>query len=391
MNQQTYASEMRHPEGVIQVHAAQVGAKEAEAVARVIATRNLVMGKEVAAFEEEFAAFTGAKYAVALNSGTSALHAALLACNICPGDEVLVPAITFFATVEAVLYVGGIPRFTDINERACMGIEQFTDAIQRWPKAKAAIPVHYGGHPADVVEITKQCRLRGMVCIEDAAMAHGALVSRDSLHVGTIGDAGCFSFYATKYCTTGEGGMLITDNEAIAKDVRLRRVHGMIDRSTHITLGYNWRMSEIEAAIGRVQLEGLEERVARQTFHTELIYGGLSGCDWLQKLPRRFDDCPCYWFADVLLDPDINPQHFMAHLMREGIEPRYRYSEPLYMQPVMLDFYAAHGEAGVVDLYHSRCQRSLRYSSHLVGLPNRPDMTCRERARVISAVRGFAV
>ena len=231
----------------------QMGEDEKSRVWEAMASGSLAQGPRVREFEEAFAAFIGAGHAVATSSGTTALHLALLGYGVGPGDEVITVPFTFIASANAVLYTGARPVFIDIDERDfTMDVAQVESAIT--PRTKAIMPVSLYGQPADMPAITEIAERHGLAVVEDACQAHGAAVGDQ--RSGTWG-AGTFSFYPTKNMTTGEGGMLTTHDAELADRVRLLREHGMKVRYHHDVVGYNFRMTDIAAAIGLAQLPKL--------------------------------------------------------------------------------------------------------------------------------------
>jgi dTDP-4-amino-4,6-dideoxygalactose transaminase len=238
---------------VIPIARPQMGDDEKSRVWEAMASGSLAQGPRVREFEEHFAAFIGAGHAVATSSGTTALHLALLGYDIGPGDEVITVPFTFIASANSILYTGARPVFVDIGERDfAMDVAQVEAAITA--RTKAIMPVSLYGQPADMPAIAEIADRRGLAVVEDACQAHGAGVGdRKS---GTWG-AGTFSFYPTKNMTTGEGGMITTDDAELADRVRLLREHGMKVRYHHDVVGYNFRMTDIAAAIGLAQLPKL--------------------------------------------------------------------------------------------------------------------------------------
>ncbi len=227
-----------------------------KAVTRVLRSGQYTLGGEVEAFEEEFARYCGAKRCVALNSGTSALHLALLACGIGPGDEVITVPFTFIATCEAISYVGARPVFVDVRPDTClMDVSQVEKAITR--KTKAILPVHLYGQSVDMKPLLNIARRHRLAVIEDAAQAHGATYRGKK--VGTLGNVGCFSFYPTKNLGAyGEGGAIVTNDAGIARQIRMLRHHGQPRAGFHDRIGYNYRMEAVQAAILRVKLAYLD-------------------------------------------------------------------------------------------------------------------------------------
>lgn len=238
----------------ISVAAPYLGEEEVEEVSRVLRSGGLAQGPEVAAFETEFATFIGGGKAVAVNSGTSALHLALLALGIGLGDEVLVPSFTFAASANSIRLTGATPIFVDIDPQTfCIDPNRIQDSITA--RTKAIMPVHLYGHPADMTAIRAIAAEHSLFVVEDAAQAHGARWGGEP--VGLLGDAACFSFYPTKNMTSGEGGMILFQDSSHERIARLLRNQGMERRYENEVVGFNLRMTDIHAAIGRVQLRRL--------------------------------------------------------------------------------------------------------------------------------------
>jgi dTDP-4-amino-4,6-dideoxygalactose transaminase len=227
-----------------------------EAVNKVFETGQFVLGDEVAAFESEFAHYVGADQGIAVNTGTSALHLALLAAGVGPGDEVITVPFTFVATVAAIGYTGARPVFVDIDPRSLtMDVAQLEAAIT--PRTKAVVPVHLYGQPADMDPLLAIARKHGLIVIEDACQAHGA--EYNGRRVGSLGDLGCFSFYPGKNLgACGEGGIVVTSNPKYAETVRMLRDWGQSKKYHHVLRGYNYRMEGLQGAILRVKLRHLE-------------------------------------------------------------------------------------------------------------------------------------
>lgn len=236
----------------------EIGIEEEEAVIRVLKSGNLAQGSEVAAFEAEFAeaVVNGVEHCVAVNSGTSALHLMLLAAGIGAGDEVLVPSFTFAATANAVAMTGATPIFVDID-RDTFNMSPSAAEAAITPRTSAVMPVHLYGLPADMAAFVKLCQRHDLALFEDAAQAHMASVGGQ--RVGTFGHAAAFSFYPTKNMTSGEGGMVTTTDAQLARRVRLLRNQGQEVRYRNEIIGVNNRMTDLHAAIGRVQLRKLPD------------------------------------------------------------------------------------------------------------------------------------
>ena len=250
-----------------------LGSEEKAAVMEVLDRRWLTMGEVTQAFEREFADFVGVKHALAVGNCTEALHIACLVAGIGPGDEVIVPSLTFVATANAVAYTGALPVFAEVTSPSDLTISLDSIEAKITPRTRAIIPMHYGGYPCHMEEINALARKHNLAVIEDAAHAPGA--SLDGKRMGTWGDMGCFSFFSNKNMTTGEGGMVTTNNSDYVDKLGWLRSHGMTsltwDRHNGhawsydvVFPGYNYRMDEMHAALGRVQLQKLARNNARR-------------------------------------------------------------------------------------------------------------------------------
>jgi perosamine synthetase len=237
-----------------------IGEAEKQAVMDVLESGMLVQGPRTAKLEEKWAAICGSKYAVATSSGTTALHLALLAHGIGPGDEVITTPFTFIASVNSIIYAGARPVFVDVDPET-FNIDPNLIEAAITPRAKAILPVHLYGYPCDMAAIMRLAQVHGLAVIEDAAQAVGA--DYQGQPAGSFG-TGCFSLYATKNIMSGEGGMITTNDEALAQRLRMLRNHGMQRRYYHDILGYNMRMTDLHAAIGIVQVDRLAEFTARR-------------------------------------------------------------------------------------------------------------------------------
>lgn len=248
-------------------------AEEEATIHRVLASGQLAQGEQVAAFERSFADICQVREAVAVSSGTAALHLALLAHGIGPGDEVITTAFSFVATANAILLAGATPVFVDI-EPDTYNIDPALVEAAITSRTRAILPVHLYGNPCDMRRLEQLAAANHLIIIEDACQAHAAAI--DGKPVGGFG-TGCFSFYATKNITTGEGGMVTTNDPAVAERVRLLRNHGQQGQYHHTTLGYNLRMTDIQGAIGLVQIEKLEQFTERRIANARFLTKRLSG------------------------------------------------------------------------------------------------------------------
>ena len=303
--------------------------EDVKAVAEAVRSKRLSQGEYVRQFEQDFAYHLKRKYALAMSNGTAALHLAVLAIGVKSGDEVIVPSFTFAATANCVLYVGAKPVFADIDQNTYnIDPERIEEAIS--PKTKAIIVVHYGGQTADmdpILEIAEKYDLR---VIEDATEAHGATYKNRK--AGAIGEIGCFSFYPNKNMTTGEGGMLVTDNEKIAEKARLFRNHGQDSRFHHITIGYNYKMTDILAALGTVQLKRLDWVIQRKREAARYYEEMLSDVKDIQLPYVMPNAIHTYMFCTVKFLMDGARDRVMQYLAERGIETVVAFP-PVHLQP----------------------------------------------------------
>jgi perosamine synthetase len=262
----------------------QITRSERKAVNRVLRSLSLAQGPEVKSFEAEFSKIVGDRECVAVNSGTSALHVSLIALGIGPGDEVIVPSFTFAATANVVSLVGATPIFVDIDPKTyCLQPELIKNAITT--KTRAIIVVHLYGLPADMKSVCQIAKDYSLLVIEDAAQAH--MASIDGKMVGTFGDAAAFSFYPTKNMTSGEGGMVVLSESDKARTCRLLRNQGMEKRYQNEVPGFNLRMTDIHAAIGRVQLRKLPEMTEKRIKNAEYLSKNLN-CESTPIVPSGY-------------------------------------------------------------------------------------------------------
>jgi len=305
-----------------------IGEEEKRAVLAVLESGQLVQGSQVAILEDRFAAAHGAKHAVATSNGTTALTAALMAHEIGPGDEVIVPAFSFFASASSVMSVGARPVFADIEpDTYNLSVPAAEAAIT--PRTRAFMPVHLFGHPADMDPFQSLCRSRGLVLIEDAAQAHIAGIG--DRHVGTWGTA-AFSFYPTKNMTTTEGGMVLTSDVDVARRLRMIRNQGRNTQGVHEVLGFNFRMTDICGAIGVQQLARLLEwtkaRIANAAYYGERLTRVItpivrSGCRHV------------FHQYTVRIPLGANRDTVVQRLNDRGIGVRVYYRLPIYRQPAI--------------------------------------------------------
>jgi len=291
-------------------------------------------GAFVTRFEEMFAEFCGTRHAVATSNGTSALHLALLALGLGPGDEVIVPSFTFIATANAVTYTGARPVFVDCDPETWT-LDPALAAEAVTAKTKAIVPVHVYGHPADMDPILELGSQHGLPVVEDAAEAHGARYK--GRPVGGLGEIGIFSFFGNKIVTTGEGGMVVTDDDEIAEKVRLLRGHGMSPerRYWHPVLGYNYRLTNVQAALGVAQMERVDEILASKRRIADTYGEHLAGVPGLRLPVEAPWATNVHWLYSVLIDEDefgMKRDRVMEVLSSE-VETRTLFP-PVHRQPI---------------------------------------------------------
>jgi len=351
---------------LIPAAAPEIGTEEREAVDAVLASGGLAQGPEVSAFEQEFSsAAVGEAHCVAVNSGTSAQHLAMLAAGIGVGDEVIVPSFTFAATANSVALTGAKPIFVDIEPSSfCMDPAALLAAIG--PRTRAVMPVHLYGHPAALREISEICSQHELILIEDAAQAH--LASVDGKPVGTWGLAGSFSFYPTKNMTSGEGGMITTFDSDLARTVRLLRNQGQEIRYQNEIVGLNNRMTDIHAAIGRVQLRKLAGWTNQRQNNAKFYDSNLVGVEVPQVAPGAVHVYHQYTIRVVGQDRD----RFAAELAKRGVGSGVYYPVPNHQLPAFnLN----------LDL-----PETARAASQVLSLPVYPSLSEKNRDLVVSAV-----
>jgi perosamine synthetase len=277
-------------------------------------------GEYIGRFENEFSKYSECKYGVAVSNGTVAIHLALIALGIGAGDEVIVPDLTFAATINTVLHANATPVIVDVEENSwCIDPKEIEKAIT--PKTKAIIPVHIYGQSCDMGAIMKIAKKHNLKVIEDCAEAHGAMYGGKK--VGSFGDIGCFSFFGNKVITTGEGGMCVTNNLELDEKMRVLRDHGMskTKRYWHDVIGYNYRMTNLQAAIGLAQLERIEEIHKNRKMYEENYKEILDpkSFTFQQDIENR---TRITWLVSVLLDESINREEYIKELKTKGIDGR---------------------------------------------------------------------
>lgn len=291
-------------------------------------------GKYVDAFEDGFAAFCDAAHAIAIVNGTAALHVALLALEVGPGDEVIVPDLTYIASANAVTYCGARPVFSDVDP-VTWTLNPEDVARKLSPRTKAIMPVHLYGHPVDMDPILDLAKAHNLFVIEDAAEAHGA--EYKGRRVGTLGDIGVFSFYGNKIITTGEGGMIVTNNNELASTSRLLKGQGMDPQHRYWfpIIGYNYRMTNMQAAIGLAQLERIEWFIERRREVAGWYDAALKSLPVLRPIEAAWAK-NSYWLYSICVDEEIDRDLLMNDLLDRGVETR-PFFYPMHQMPPYLD------------------------------------------------------
>ena len=343
-----------------------IGDEEKEAVIAVLQSGQLAQGPRVAEFEQEFAAFCGMKHAVAVSSGTTSLLTALLAHGVGLGDEVITTPFTFVASANSILFTGARPVFVDIDETS-YNIDPSLIEERITSRTKAIMPVHLYGNPCDMDTIADLADGHGLVVIEDACQAHGASIRGKK--VGSYG-TGCFSFYPSKNMTTAEGGMITTANDEIADRARLIRNHGQTEPYHHVAPGYNFRMTELQAALGLVQLKRLPELTQKRIQNAAYLTERLSNV-FTPQVREGFQHVYHQYTVRIREGRDTA----LERLTNAGIGVRVYYPVPVHQQP----FYQQLG-------FKLSLPVSERMSREVLSLPVHPHLSQEDLDRIVNEV-----
>lgn len=372
-----------------------LGEAEIAAVTQVLRTRWLSMGPVTAELERRFAAFVGVKYAFAVTNCTAALHLAHLALGAGPGDTVLCPSLTFVATANAIRYTGAMPVFVDITSPTDLNLAPDDVEAKIDASTKGICVLHYGGYPCDMDRIMQIARRHKLYVVEDAAHAPGATTwvtdaagARQARPCGSLGDIGCFSFFANKNLTTGEGGMLTTNSDAVAEQLRLLRSHGMTsltwDREHGhsfsydvVAHGYNYRLDEIRAALGLVQLDKLEQNNQRRAEATHYYAERLREVAEIALPFAEAPGVPAYHLFPILLPHGNARQELMQFLRHKGIQTSIHY-------PPVHQFTQYRAEASTAQL-----PRTEEVATRLVTLPLYPGLSTTQIDAVVAALKAW--
>ena len=357
-----------------------------QAVVDVLKSDFLTTGPKIAEFEQTVADYVGAKYAVAISNGTSALHAACFAAGIEPGDEVITTPLTFAASANCVLYCGGTPVFADVDPKT-YNIDP--EDIQRkiTDRTKAIIAVHLAGQPCDMDAIHSIAREHGLIVIEDGAHALGSVYKGKK--EGSMSDMTTFSFHPVKPSTTGEGGMIVSDNEDFYKKMILFRSHGITRDDSMMTrndgpwfyqqfnLGYNYRITDIQCALGCSQMKKLDRFLARRKEIVARYNEAFADCDNIIT-PYQLSDTESGWHLYIVQVKKCDRRQVFENMREKGIGVNVHYI-PVYMHP----YYQEHGYENV------HCANAEEIYSHIISLPLYPGLTSEQQDYVIDTLKSL--
>ncbi|MCD6446311.1 DegT/DnrJ/EryC1/StrS family aminotransferase [Candidatus Bathyarchaeota archaeon] len=356
-----------------------INEEEINAVVEVLKSGMLASGKEVKEFEKEFAQYLGVKHAIAVANGTAALDIALKVLKINAGDEVITTPFTFIASANAILFQGARPVFADIDPKT-YNLDP-NDVLEKITnKTKAIVVVHLYGHPADMKAFKEIAEDYKLYLVEDCAQAHGA--EFEGQKVGTFGDIAAFSFYSTKNMTTGEGGMVITNDDELARRAYLIRNHGQAEKYLHVELGYNLRMTNIAAAIGRVQLKKLDKWNKKRIENAKLLSEGIGKINGL--IPPCVDNRVKHVFHQYVIRVEDNfplsRDELIVKLREKGIETAVHYPMPVHHQPL----YQKLGYPKDI------CPNAIEASKKVLSLPVHPAVSKEEITYIINTLKEFS-
>lgn len=357
-----------------------------QAVVDVLKSDFLTTGPKIAEFEQIVADYVGAKYAVAISNGTSALHAACFAAGIGPGDEVITTPLTFAASANCVLYCGGTPVFADVDPKT-YNIDPEDIRRKITDRTKAIIAVHLAGQPCDMDAIHSIAREHGLIVIEDGAHALGSVYKGKK--VGSMSDMTTFSFHPVKPITTGEGGMIVTDNEDFYKKMVLFRSHGITRDDSMMTrndgpwfyqqfdLGYNYRITDIQCALGCSQMKKLDRFLARRKEIVARYNEAFADCDNIIT-PYQLSDTESGWHLYIVQVKNCDRRKVFENMREKGIGVNVHYI-PVYMHP----YYQEHGYENV------HCANAEEIYSHIISLPLYPGLTSEQQDYVIDTLKSL--
>jgi len=347
---------------------------EINAVSNVLRSGKLVMGKKVEEFEENFANFIGTRYSIATSNGTTALYLALLALDIGPGDEVITTPFSFIASANAILFTGAKPVFVDIDPKT-FNLDPKLLSSKISQKTKAILPVHLYGLPSNMPEILRVAKKHQLLVVEDACQAHGAAIKRKK--AGSFGNLACFSFYATKNMTTGEGGIITTNSLRLANKIKLLRSHGMKKRYYHTSIGYNFRMTDIAATMGIEQLKKLDAFNKIRRRNADRLSKALASTRGivLPESPDGYIHAYHQYTIRILKNFPLSRASLLKKLEKAGIEGLIYY-------PVSI-----HQQKAYRSLGHTETLRVAELASkEVLSLPIHPNVTVKDIDYIVSII-----
>ena len=349
-----------------------IGDEEIENVVEVLKSGMIAQGPKVEEFEEKFAEWVGADYGIAVNSGTAALHVALLSCDIGEGDEVITTPFTFIASGNSILYTGAKPVFADIDLKTyTIDPNSIENLISE--NTKAILPVQLYGQSANMDKINEIAEKYGLTVIEDAAQAHGATCNGEK--VGSLGDMSCFSFYPTKNMTTSEGGIITTNDDELAENAKVFRAHGASIRYHHDEIGYNFRMTDISAAIGLAQLDKIDGFNDKRIENAAYLNAGLKNVDGIITPYCAYGSKHVYHQYTIRVEKG-DRDDWVDIINDCGVGTGIHYPIPLYNQPI----YRKLGLSG-------NCPNAELVADNVISLPVHPSHTKEDLDFVIEAVK----
>jgi len=352
-----------------------MGREEIKAVVDVLKSGSLTQGKNVETFEKQFSSFIGTKHGIACSSGTAALQVGIEAAGVREGDEVITTPFTFIASANAIVYNRAKPIFADIDA-GTFNIDPGKIREKITHKTKAVVVVHLYGQPCDMAPIQELCKEKDLLLIEDACQAHGA--EYRGKKAGSFGILSAFSFYATKNMMTGEGGMMLTDDDGTAEKARIIINQGQANRYEHVMIGYNDRMTDMQAAIGIAQLRRLEAMNSKREKNARFLTRMLRPLGWIET-PFVSRDVKHAWHQYTIKVPAGMRDDFMGYLNSKGIGARVYYPRPVHMQPV----------------YHSMgyreglCPVAEAVSKQVLSLPVHPQLKKTELEEIVETIEKY--
>lgn len=349
---------------------------EEDAVLKVLRSGNLVQGEKVEEFEKKFAQYIGTKYAVAVSNGTTALHLALFLLDLKKDDEVITSPFSFIASTNSILYVGGKPVFVDIDGEFNIDASKIEEKITK--KTKAILPIHLFGNPCEMDKIMKLAKKYKLKVVEDAAQAHGAEFKGKK--IGSFGDLACFSFYGTKNMTTGEGGMITTNDNNLYNKIKMLRSHGSSKRYYHKFLGFNFRITDIQAVIGVVQLKKLNEFNRIRIKNAKYLNEKLKNIKGIITPEIKGDKKQVFHQYTIIVTPEfpVKRDVLVKKLNACGIECGVYYPLPIHKQESMAHFNGL------------KLPMSESLSAQVLSLPVNPLVTRKDIDFIYQSIKGIS-